>query len=54
MLFLQNRVVIKKITKPMQGFKAFHSAEAILLGIELHHMLRKSQHKQSDGITIFE
>ena len=45
---------IKKITKPMKGFKAFHSAAATLSGIELHHMLRKKQHKQSDSITIFD
>ena len=25
----------------MRGFKAFHSAEATLAGIELHHMLKK-------------
>lgn len=30
---------IKRITKPMMGFKAFHSANATLLGVELHHML---------------
>ena len=50
----QDHRFIKKITKPMKGFKAFHSAEATLSGIELHHMLRKKQHKQSDRITIFE
>lgn len=44
----QDHRFIKKITKPMKGFKAFHSAEATLSGIELHHMLRKRQHKQSD------
>lgn len=45
---------IKKITKPMRGFKAFHSADATLVGIELHLMLRKGQHKQSANKTIFE
>jgi putative transposase len=38
----------------MKGFKAFHSAEATLAGIELHHMLRKGQHNQSANETIFE
>jgi putative transposase len=38
----------------MRGFKAFHSAEATLSGIELHHMLRKNQHTQSSNMTIFE
>lgn len=45
---------IKKITQLMKGFKAFHSAEATLAGIELHHMLRKAQHKKSANQTIFE
>ena len=38
----------------MKGFKALHSAEATLAGIELHHMLRKAQHKESAYQTIFE
>jgi len=41
----QDHRFIKKLTKPMKGLKAFHSAEATLSGIELHHMLRKKQHK---------
>lgn len=45
---------IKRVTKPMMGFKAFHSAEATLAGIELHHMLRKGQHRQASNIDIFE
>ena len=50
----QVRRFIKKITKPMKGFKAFHSKSATLSGIELHHMLRKGQHTQSANKTIFE
>ena len=38
----------------MNGFKAFHSAQATLSGVELHHMLRKHQHQNSDNMTIFE
>ena len=34
---------IKKITRPMLGFKSFASAEATLAGIELHHIIRKEQ-----------
>ena len=34
---------IKKITRPMLGFKSFASAEATLAGIELHHIIRKGQ-----------
>jgi len=40
----QDHRFIKKITKPMKGFKSFNSARATLAGIELHHMLRKRQH----------
>jgi putative transposase len=38
----------------MREFKAFHSAEATLAGIELHHMLKKGQHQQAGNMTIFE
>jgi len=37
-----------------KGFKAVHSTEATLAGIELHHMLRKGQHDQSASNAIFE
>lgn len=50
----QDHRFVKKITKPMKGFKAFESAQATLSGIELHHMLRKGQHKNSANQTIFE
>jgi putative transposase len=45
---------IKKIIKPMMGFKSFYSAQATIAGIELHHMLRKKQHQQSQFQTIHE
>ena len=32
---------IKRITRPMMGFKSFDAAQAILTGIELVRMLRK-------------
>ena len=50
----QDHRFIKKITKPMKGFKSFESAQATISGIELHHMLRKGQHMQSANETIFE
>jgi putative transposase len=34
---------LNKITKPMMGFKAFHSAQATIDGIETAHMIRKGQ-----------
>jgi putative transposase len=39
----QDHRFIKKITKPMMGFKVFHSANATLAGIETAHMIRKGQ-----------
>ena len=46
--YLNNRVeqyhrFIKKITKPMMGFKALYSAKATIAGIETAHMIRKGQ-----------
>ena len=57
--YLNNRIEqdhrgIKRITKPMMGFKAFYSAEATLAGIELHRMIKKGQHIQADNQSIFE
>ena len=50
----QDHRFVKKITNGMRGFKEFNAAEATLSGIELHHMLRKNQHTQSNDLTIFE
>jgi putative transposase len=35
----QDHRFIKKITKPMMGFKAFYSASATIAGIETAHMI---------------
>jgi len=50
----QDHRFIKKITKPMMGFKSFGSAQATLAGIELHHMLRKNQHENSETTSVFK
>ena len=50
----QDHRQIKRTTKPMMGFKAFHSAEASIAGIELHRMLKKGQHKDAANMSIFE
>jgi len=39
----QDHRFIKKITKPMMGFKSFYSAKATIAGIEVAHMIRKGQ-----------
>jgi putative transposase len=49
----QDHRFIKRITRPMLGFKAFHSAAATLAGIETAHMIRKGQLAQK-GIPAFK
>lgn len=39
----QDHRAVKRMTKPMLGFKSFQSAKDILVGIELTHMIRKEQ-----------
>lgn len=39
----QDHRAAKRITKPMLAFKSFRSTQSILAGIELEHMIRKSQ-----------
>jgi len=43
----QDHRFIKRIIRPMLGIKSFWSAQAILAGIELWHMLKKGQNKSS-------
>ena len=51
----QDHRFIKKIVRPMKGFKSFRSACATLAGIELHHMLRKGQYYvQKAMMTVWE
>jgi len=39
----QDHRFIKRVTRPMLGFKSFRAASAVLAGIELMHMIRKGQ-----------
>ena len=39
----QDHRAIKRITRPMMGFKNFHCAQAIIAGIETMHMIQKRQ-----------
>jgi putative transposase len=45
----QDHRAIKRITRPMLGFKDFRCARIILSGIEVMHMIRKGQMKTEDG-----
>ena len=42
-LIEQDHRAVKRITRPMMGFKSFWSAKALIAGIETMHMVRKGQ-----------
>jgi transposase-like protein len=39
----QDHRAVKRITRPMLGFKSFEAAQCTLAGVELMHMIRKGQ-----------
>jgi putative transposase len=48
---------IKRVTRPMLGFKSFDAAQLTLVGIELIHMLKKRQlvaEEGYEGLTVAE
>ena len=48
---------VKRITRPMLGFKAFDAAQSTLVGIELMHMIKKRQlvvEEGNEGLTAAE
>jgi putative transposase len=45
----QDHRAIKRMTRPMLGFKSFWSAAITLAGIELMHMIRKGQLQSCAG-----
>ncbi len=47
---------MKRITRPMLGFKSFDAAQSTLVGIELMHMLRNQQLEDGveQGLTVAE
>ena len=49
----QDQRFIKRITGPMMGFNAFHSAASTIAGIEVAHMIRKDQFG-ANGVTAFQ
>jgi putative transposase len=46
----QDHRTIKRITRPMLGFKNFRCARVILRGIEIMHMIAKGQMKHTEKI----
>jgi len=47
----QDHRAIKRLTRPMLGFKSFNAAQSPLVGIELMHMLKKRQLVAEEGNT---
>jgi transposase-like protein len=48
---------VKRVTRPMLGFKSFAAAQDTLVGIELMHMIRKRQlvvEERDEGLTVAE
>ena len=45
----QNHRAIKRIIRPMLGFKSFYSAQVTLGGIEIMHMLKKGKMQNPDN-----
>ena len=39
----QDHRAVKRVTRPMLGFKSFEAAQDTLVGIELMHMIKKRQ-----------
>ena len=50
----QDHRAIKRITRPMLGFKSFEAANATISGIELHHMLKKGQMLEQENIPAWQ
>jgi putative transposase len=45
----QDHRAVKRLTRPMLGFKSFHTAQSTLAGVELMHMIKKGQMDGNEG-----
>ena len=53
----QDHRAVKRVTRPMLGFKSFAAAQDTLAGIELMHMIKKRQmviEEEDEGRTAAE
>ena len=53
----QDHRAVKRVTRPMLGFKSFEAAQGTLVGIELMHMIKKRQmimETEDEGLTVAE
>jgi putative transposase len=46
----QDHRAVKRVTRPMLGFKSFEATQGTLVGIELMHMLKKGQMTLEEGV----
>jgi putative transposase len=46
----QDHRAVKRVARPMLGFKVFEAAQATLVGIELMHMIKKKQLMIAEGV----
>ena len=52
--FNQDHRAVKRLTRPMLGFKSFEAAQCTLAGVELMHMIKKKQLRvgtEDEGLT---
>ena len=49
----QDHRAIKRVTRPMLGFKSFRCAARVIAGVELMHMIRKSQFAVDGSVMSF-
>jgi putative transposase len=53
----QDHRAVKRITRPMLGFKSFEAAQGTIAGIELMHMIKKRQlvvEEEDESLTAAE
>jgi putative transposase len=53
----QDHRAVKRITRPMLGFKSFEAAQGTVAGVELMHMIKKRQlmiEAGDEGLTAAE
>jgi putative transposase len=46
----QDHRAVKRVTRPMLGFKSFEAAQCTLAGVELMHMVKKGQLMGEEGV----
>ena len=53
-LIEQDHRNIKRLTRPMLGFKSWESMESTIAGYELVNMIKKGQHINAGNMTVLD